>query len=185
MPITVADLVALEEKLQSERKRFLEDNDKSLAAVAHLKKNLKAEEYPEQSILNLANIERTPPTHPKLPEMSFAALVRNAASRFPEEVFSVGNIENVLQAQSAKLPPNNLRTRIAMEVKRMLKIGLVALVAKGRGTEPNKYRYIGEQKKTEGTSVNALDPSRLKLRLRSHAGTADAGGSVQQAPERR
>lgn len=168
MPISVPDLIAMRERVESDINRLeaeIKDAQETLEAIDKLEKRLRAEK-PDQKPLD-RGIEHSKAGRP---QMTFAETVRTVVRRFSEDAFSVVNIENVLKAQGAKLPERNARIRIAMEVKRMVANKQVVIVEKGKGTNPFKYRYVGEPGKAEGETVSAASPSRFKPNLKSRGG---------------
>jgi len=173
MTISIADLIAMRERVQGDLKKReaeIKDLEDTLAALATLEKALR-QEQPVQAALDLSGA-----AHAHAPDStfepyngatSFADAVRTTVRRFAGDSFTIANVENVLKAQSVRLPENNARVRIAMEVKRMMEKKQVTVVERGRGTQPFKYRFVGE--KDKGDSVGAESPSHTKL-TKSRAG---------------
>lgn len=184
MAISVSDLVALKQKVETEKKKLqseLDEADKTLAAIELLQSKIRADNQAQVSLFDpLTNNPALP-----IPKMSFSESVRQAVHRFSSEEFTVANVENVLKAQGVKLPLNNVRARIATEIKELIKKKVLVKTYTGTGIEPNRYRRLerSESEKSEGKTANTVSPSGLKLK--SRLGTADAGGSVRQATERR
>lgn len=72
---------------------------------------------------------------------SFAEAVRLAIAEF-KDTFSVKDVELMLRSMGVPLPKNNLRPRIAGEVKGEIIRKRVLLVEQGAGHVPNKYRRV-------------------------------------------
>ena len=157
VPISVPDLIAMRDRVEADIKRLeaeIIDAQETLEAITKLEKRLRAENPHQQS-------HDLPLIKPRIvgsPAMTFAETVRTVVKRFNEDDFTIINIENVLKAQGAALPPNNARVRISMEVKRMVANKQVAVIEKGKGTNPFKYRYIGEPGKGKGLSATTDSP---------------------------
>ena len=76
------------------------------------------------------------------PQVSFSESVRRAVDHFKDEEFTVTNVESVLKAQGIPLPARNVRTRISIEVKDLLRKGRIKLIRSGSGNTPHVYRRV-------------------------------------------
>jgi hypothetical protein len=151
MPISPADIAALYKKIDSEiefHQQKIKELTAERAGVALVEKRVQ-QDNAEQRLLFPA------PTHATVgePSVSFAEAVRRAVAEFKDQLFTVRDVENMLRAMNAPLPKNNLRTRIAVEVKDLVRKKLVILVERGSGHQPHKYRRVLETPKNERAPV--------------------------------
>lgn len=151
MSISSADIAALYKKIDSEIE-FHESKIKELKAertgVALVEKRVQ-QDNAEQRLL----FQAPTPAIAGEPFVSFAEAVRRAVGEFKDQLFSVRDVENMLRAMNAPLPKNNLRTRIAVEIKDLVRKKQVILVEKGSGHVPHKYRRVLETPKNERALV--------------------------------
>ncbi len=143
MAISPADIAALRKKIDSE----IEFHE---AKIRELKAERNGVELVERRIQQDSAEQRllfkTPtPVTVGEPTVSFAEAVRRAVAEFKDQLFTVRDVENMLKAMSAPLPANNLRTRISVEIKDLVRKKRVVLVEKGSGHVPHKYRLALQQ----------------------------------------
>lgn len=134
MAISKAEFIALRQRIQTEKRTHDDASaacQQQLDALAVLEPLLN-EPQPELKL---------EPTESR-PQLSFAASVRQAVDHFKDEEFTVSNVESVLKAQGARMPERNTRTRIAVEVKDLLRKERIRLVRAGSGNTPNVYQRI-------------------------------------------
>lgn len=158
MPISPADIAALYAKIDSEidfHKSKIADLQTERKSVEVVERRVKSEQA-EQRLLFEAPTSVTAGE----PTVSFAESCRRAVAAFKDETFSVPDVENMLRSMSATLPKNNLRTRIAVEVKDLVRKKQVVLVERGSGHVPHKYRRtvqaIEDAQKSEKARLSQL-----------------------------
>ena len=154
MALEIADLIALEERLEREADRIHKERE----AVKILKARLIAEKGDQASQTSLELNAPKPHT--------FAEAVRQAVQSFGDQQFTMRNVESVLQARAVALPDKNPRIRIGNEVREMLRRGEITLAERGSGTTPFKYKLTKPQpEKGEGAERSrAQAPSITNLR---------------------
>jgi hypothetical protein len=156
MSISPADLAALKQRIRNDvesHEQEIKSLTQELAAVELLEKRVKQEMPSDQRLLDL-------PAEAVPSNISFAESVRRAVRLFKNEEFSVANVETMLIAQKAKLPPRNVRTRIALEIKDLNRKGTIFLVHKGAGHTPHKYRLSPTAEEPEKSERPPLIPRR-------------------------
>jgi hypothetical protein len=158
MTISIDDLLVLRQAAEHKKdhaQNEISEFTKEIAAIDVLIARMREREKSEQKALDL-DAHHPPPLAPQLP---FAKSVRQVVGRFGNEEFSGSTVERVLKTQGSKLPERNVRTRIAMELKQMLKKNQIVRTHKGTGTDPHRYRYIAESEKSEGRDARTPRPS--------------------------
>lgn len=168
--LTLADLVALEERIKSDLTRLQGE----LSAVRVLKERFRTE--------GAVNATMQPSIFEGLesPEKSitFAESVRQAIKTFGSNEFLVANVESVMKARGVRLPPKNVRPRIAMVLQDLTKKGVVIVSQKGEGNTPHRYRLLdqpeGEDEKGEGVSAGTLPPLSRRIFVRGRTPTLAA-----------
>ena len=131
MAITLNDIVSLRTKIERDRKK-LEEQEKALRVLEAM---IQEEGDTAQSQIVASNIEINP----------FSVAVRDATTHFNGHEFTVGNIEDLLKNQGIKIPQKYARERISTILKRMAEDGRISVTYKGTGSQPYRYRFIGEE----------------------------------------
>ena len=158
MPISILDVLAMREKTST----VINDRLEKIKAL-ELENEADAETLMALDVLE-KKLRSMPPEQKSIPEFlakpsdtnsqtNFAQTVRSAVQKIGDDVFTIQNVENVLKAQNIALPERNARIRIAMEVKRMVAKGQVAIAERGKGTAAFKYRYIREPNVSRGKPI--------------------------------
>jgi hypothetical protein len=141
MAISPADIAAMKQRIKKDLDALEEQRAKLAAeynAAELLEKRVISEQAERQ--LPLESI----PTAVTAGEstVSFAEAVRLAIAAIGDTTFSVKDVENMLRAMNVPLPQNNLRPRIAGEIKGEIVRRRVLLVEKGAGHVPHRYRRV-------------------------------------------
>jgi hypothetical protein len=141
MAISPADIAAMKQRIKKDLNALDEQRSRLTAeyeAAELLEKRVIAEQAERQLPLEAI------PTAATVGDstVSFAEGVRRAIAEFKDATFSVRDVENMLKAMNVSLPPNNLRPRIAGEIKGEIIRKRVLLVEKGSGHVPHKYRRV-------------------------------------------
>jgi len=136
MPITPADIVALQQQISIERQK-LDDREKALAVVAEMLREQTDAQTGKQPQLDL------PPTlAPAQGGPTFTSRIRDAVGHFVAQEFTVVHIEDLLKAHGGIPSMNDPRSRISMVLGDMTKKGLLAVTHKGNGNQPYRYRLM-------------------------------------------
>lgn len=160
MPISEADLIALEERIKADIRR----SQAQLEAVQVLKGKVREDNAGVTANLDLRADIPAP--------QNFSEAVRQAVLAFGNAEFTVASVENVLIERKVPLPQKNARARIAMILQDLTdRAETITRTFAGAGNVPNRYRgkvSLAEMvgKKKEGEAVSAASPS----------GTSPVGG---------
>lgn len=163
MSISVADLVALKSRIKADVAKLEEELDRlhdELDATELLERRLRMESV-EQPRLDL--VESIQVQAPAQSASGFAQAVREAATHFKNEEFTVVNVETVLKGRGVPLPAKNVRARIAGELTNLVKRRMITRTFTGTGNSPHRFRLLAssseDAEKGEGASARTLAPS--------------------------
>ncbi len=134
-----AEIAALKQRIRKELDG-IEEQHKRLTAEYEAAELLEKRALSEQAERQLPLQMPTAATA-GAPTVTFAESVRRAIAEFKDS-FTVKDVENMLRSMGVTLPQNNLRPRIAGEIKGEITRNNVLLVQKGSGHVPHRYRRL-------------------------------------------
>jgi hypothetical protein len=127
MPVTVADILALTQKIAADRKK-LEEQEHALAVVAQMLRDNNAAASPQLDL-----------PEPARSGITFTEAVRQSVNTYRDTEFTVANIESSLKASGVRLKEHP-RARIAMILHDLTKKNVITRTQKGSGNTPHRYR---------------------------------------------
>ncbi len=136
MTVTVADIIALKQRIESDRKK-LEEREKALAVVADMLR----EQNAEQGQLALTTNAVTDAAELGDDDLNFTQTVREAVKTFKGVEFHSSQVEAVVKASPMYTSiRSNQRIRISQILRDLAKKEVIRLTKHGKGSRPSMYR---------------------------------------------